>query len=362
MKIKSALLINLVLCTFFSLNSGISYASESEDYYHRYLSNRFFPTELTLRSLGLGGGFVALKDASLGVVGNPATLGGLSSSELSFTYQYETIDGEDPNTGSNAEIDTHRGLILGSFPVTPQLGIGFGLVPSDGDGDGSPDTETLQVPLGIGFQLNEQFSLGYGIGYYDDEYDAPGFSGENEEAFLHRLGFIYSIDPEVNFGLLGTYGHGDANTNTITGMTSDIDLEQWSIRGGLTWQALEKLLFVADFGYESMEGDGVITVPGVPAPVFVGTEEEIDILTITGGIEYYVNPSFQLRTGVGYNHYDYDTNDPALGAILDDNGLFHWAGGLTYAWTDMVDTDLGVQVRFGDEIDFLTGITTNIKF
>lgn len=235
-------------------------------------------------------------------------------------------------------------------------------MPDTADGDGAPDADTIQVPFGIGYQFNDQFSVGYGLGYYDDEFDSAGFDGENEEAFLHRFGLFFTPDPDVDFGLLGTFGHGDSDTSFTTGPSFDGDLEQWGIRGGMNWQFIERAHLVTDLGYQSMDSDGVITVAGVPGAVPVSFMEEVNVLTFTTGVEYYVNEKFQVRTGFGLDYYDYDSSDATLQSALDEETLFNWAGGLSYAWSEAIGTDVGFQVRFSDDVDFLTGITTSVSF
>lgn len=335
-------------------------ANEAEDFFTRHTLARYFQTHVTARSLGLGGSYAALKDGTLGVVGNPAALSSVETHELSFSYQFEQVSGDLPGTFTSVDEDIHRGLILGAMPVMEDWTLGLGVVPSSSELDDTDDreTENLQVPFGIAYQVNDMLSLGYGITYIDDEVDSNLFNAENDSAFLHRLGLLYDASSEVSFGLVGSIGHGDMEGSNVNTAVSNGDLESWGIRAGVAWQVRPEWLLVGDIAYEDMNSDGVTNFLGLAIPF----DEDLEALSIQGGAEYMLSDTIDLRTGVGYTDVEYDSIDLALNALIGGSDWVHWSGGASYMFCANASADAAVQIRFLDEVDVLAGVTVKVTF
>lgn len=336
------------------------FADGAEDFFTRHTLARYFQTPVTARSLGMGGAFAALKDGTLGVVGNPATLSSVQKKEISLTYEYENVSGELPGTFTSVDEDIHRGLILGAMPIMEPFTIGIGFEPSysELDDTNSRETNTFQVPFGIAYKVNDMVSVGYGISYFDDEVESNLFTTESQEAFSHRFGFIYDYSADLSLGFVGSVGHGDVDSNNVNTAVSSGDFSNWGIRGGVAWQAQPQLLVVGDIAYTENDSDGSTNFLGTIIPY----DEGLEVLSVQGGAEYMLNEMFDLRTGVGYTNIDYDTIDPTLSALIDDSDWVHWSGGASYQICDNASADAAVEIRFLDDVDVLAGVTLNINF
>lgn len=342
----------------------VSFASDTEDFFLRQTENRYFPIELPARSVGMGGVFAGIKGDSMSVVGNPAGLGFIDGGLIDLGFQYETLDGFDPQSNSDGDIDLYRGLLLGAYSVTDNVVLGLGFVPSFGEGDDAfnTDTDTITVPVSIAYQFDEYVSIGYGFSYINDDIDSDLLEGEMDPGFMHRLGVLFAANDCTDIGLMGMYGHGDAESRAITGAAFDGDRDMWGIRAGLAWHYTEALLMAIDLGYQANDMDGTTTMTLMPGMPRFGYEEELDILSVNAGVEYDVSEAWVVRTGLGYSHYDFESTDAALAARVSDSDIPHWAGGFSYSFTDALGADAAVQVRFGDEVDFLTGVSLNYSF
>lgn len=336
------------------------FADGAEDFFTRHTLARYFQTQVTARSMGMGGAYAALKDGTLGVVGNPATLSSVVNKEISLTYQFEQVSGDLPGTFTSVDEDIHRGLILGTMPVMDQLTVGLGFEPSFSELDDTNDleTNTFQVPLGIAYQVNDMVSVGYGLTYFDDEVESNLFTTDSQEAFSHRFGFIYDHSSELSFGFVGNVGHGELDSSNVNTAVSSGDFSNWGIRGGVSWLANPQLLVVGDIAYSENDSDGSTNFLGT----FIPFDEGLEVFSVQGGAEYMLNELIDLRTGVGYTTIDYNTIDAAVSALIDDSDWVHWSGGASYEICENASADAAVQIRFLDEVDVLAGVTLNVHF
>ncbi len=339
-------------------------ADDAESYFIRHTVNRYFPVHMTARTMGMGGAFVAIKGDSASILGNPAGLGPLTDSFMTGGLQYGQISGDDLSTLDGVDEDLFGGLFMGAYPITDQFSFGWGFVPTIGEADDSADreTENFYVPLSAAYDVSDVFSVGYGIGYINDDVDADGFNGEMDFALLHRVGVLFAASDVLDLGLMGTFGHGDAESSAVNGASFDGDRESWSIQGGLAWMATSDLLLALDLAYEDMETDGTISNRLIPAFPSVGFEESIESMSVRAGAEYAWNECLKLRGGAGYTDYDYETNDAATAALVDGIDGAHVSSGFGYEWNENIMTDVAGMIRFFDEVDFLVGAQLTYKF
>lgn len=340
------------------------HADDVESYFIRSTANRFFPTYQNTRSMSMGGTFVGIKGDSASVLGNPAGLGFVDGHFWAGGFQFEQISGDDPSTLDGVDQDIYRGLLLGAYSVTEDFTLGLGFVPSFAESDDSADTDsdTFYVPLSAAYKVSPLLAIGYGIGYVNDETDGSGFEAESDFGLLHRLGLMYDVSETVDLGLMGTFGHGDTDSSAVNGTDYDGDLESWSIQGGIAWQATDPLLLALDLGYEEMENDGTLSNSLIPLFPSTSFDESIDVLSVRAGAEYAWNECLDLRGGVGYTDYDYETSDAATAALVDSLDGVHVSGGFGYEWSENWITDVGGMVRFFDEVDFLVGGQVTYNF
>ncbi|MBZ0258140.1 hypothetical protein K8I31_18895 [bacterium] len=339
-------------------------ADDAESYFIRHTVNRYFPIHMTARTMGMGGAFVAVKGDSASILGNPAGLGPLTEKFMTGGFQFGQISGDDLSTLDGVDEDNYTGLLMGAYPITDSFSLGWGFVPTIAESDDSAnrDTENYYVPISLAYQVNDAFSLGYGIGYINDDVSADGYDASMDVAFLHRFGVLFTASDVLDLGLMGTYGHGDADSSAVSGVKFDGDREAWGVQGGLAYMATPDLLLALDLAYEDMDTDGSVSnslIPGFPS---FGFEESIETMAVRAGAEYAWNECLKLRGGAGYTDYDYDTNDAATSALVDGLDGAHVSGGFGYDWNDNVTTDLAGMVRFFDEIDFVVGAQLTYKF
>lgn len=364
MNYTGRIVLSLAIAATAAFNQPTANADDAESYFIRHTVNRYFPIHMTARTMGMGGAFVAIKGDSASILGNPAGLGPLTESFMTGGFQFEQISGDDLSTLSGVDEDNYRGLLMGAYPITDEFSLGWGFVPTFGDADDSAnrETENFYVPISLAYDVSEAFSIGYGIGYINDNVEASGFEGDMDTAFLHRFGVLFAASDALDLGLMGTYGHGDAESSAVSGARFDGDRESWGVQGGLAWMATSELLLALDLAYEDMDTEGSIRNRLIPAFPSIGFEESIEAMSVRAGAEYAWNECLKLRGGAGYTDYDYETNDAATAALVDDLDGGHVSTGFGYEWNENVATDLAAMVRFFDEVDFLVGAQLTYKF
>lgn len=358
--------IHLALCSALMLTGGSlnALANDLESHFIQHTHDRYFPMHMNVRSMGMGGTFVGIRGDSASILGNPAGLGGLEKAFVSGAFQFEQLSGEEISTLAAIDEDIYGGMALGAYPITPELTAGIGFVPRFSDADHSNDLEAdhFYVPVNIAYALTPEFSLGYGIGYVNDDVSTVNHDAQMDDGLLHRFGLMYQLSEQLDLGLMGSFGHGDAESNTVGGADFDGDREAWSVRGGAAWQTTETLLLALDLAYEELESDGTIDNTLIPTFVPLAFEESLDVMSVNLGAEYAFNECTFLRLGTGYTDYDYSTNDTTTASLIGSLDGAHLSGGFGYDWTESITTDVGSMIRFYDEIDFMVGGQLTIAF
>lgn len=339
-------------------------ADSYEDFFMRNMEKRYYPIELPARNIGMGGAYAALKGDLGSVMGNPAGLGWLDGYAISGGYQFDWIRGTDPSSNSKGDESIHRGMILVGASITEQFVIGAGFIPSFGDGDDdfNRETENFIAPFSMAYQFDEYFSIGYGFSYHNDKVESDLMRRGSDPGYLHRFGFLFSLDDCWDLGLVGHYGHGDAKSRVMRVNHFDGDREQWGIRGGSSYTFEERLTVAVDGGYTRADMDGYLLsgwAPGTPRSRY---DEKMDIFDFSAGIEYLWMDDVTVRTGAGVTHYDFKTSDVTLDRLINDSTIPHWAGGFTYRFTEQISADTAVQVRFASDVDLLAGLNLNYNF
>ncbi|MBI1387508.1 MAG: hypothetical protein GC154_03575 [bacterium] len=348
------------LCCVSTARAG----DDVESHYIRNAYNRYFPMESSARSRDMGGVFTALKGDSISVWGNPAGLAAVDRALVSLGYQYELIDGDNLSTGSSADENIYGGLLLGAVPLCNEAVLGVGFVPrfSDWDDVDSREADHYYVPVSLSVKINDQLAVGYGIGYINDKVDGKLYDGSMDDGLLHRFGVMYSATENLDLGLMGTYGHGTSDGDTATGFHTSGDREAWGIHGGAALQLNDQWLWALDLSYENLQTDGSVRFTAIPGSPAMTLDEEIDVISVNTGVEFAYSDQLTLRGGAGYANYDYDTTDAAVSSVVNSLDEFHISGGLSYDWTDNINTQTGIQVRFTDVVDMMAGGEITFKF
>ena len=338
------------------------------------------------RSLGLGGAFVALADDATAAFANPAGLVKLARPEASVEarrWAYSTpfveggrLSGEptgillDDNVGiregrSEQDVDA---LSFASFVYPGERwsvaiyrhqqidfrsrlesqGI-FGEQAREPFNPRHVDFRTVTrdtietTGLSFGFELNDQWSVGVGVAYFDVELSTTS------EFFLPSIPISPFIYGEIPF---------DAD-HLVLRMDVRADSTDWGFIGGVLWQPTEDLGFGAFYreGPETVVAVEVrsgAAIPGLPpdTPLFEGVVSPMTFPDVYG-----LGASYRLLEGALTLSFEWDrvtyssvlegfVRDLSSGGALDDADELHF--GMEYVW---LATKPVIAVRAGTWLD-----------
>lgn len=150
------------------------------DHDHQFSQQRYFDLPQNAESFGMAGTTVTTLSDSSSVLGNPAGLGFMKDADVSATYAYNQLTGNDLNTYQDIEQTGHSGhAVTAALPIGPTLdgtphgNIGFGWSGYRGDANDAADTDTdgYRLHLSYGNDISSNLSLGYGVSYLHDNWE-----------------------------------------------------------------------------------------------------------------------------------------------------------------------------------------------
>lgn len=242
----------------------------------------------TVRSAGMGGGYVAVE----GVTSmNPAALA-RAGRNVSVSYSMYSHD-----TGPDAQ----RGRVDGTLPV-PGIGGAARLmvdhVASDGDAPtrivgGAPmEYDSTTLGLQYGRDLHDRLAVGFGAYPYEKanvDLATPGgeMSGEGmSQVGSIQLGALGRLHKMVNVGLQYIHIIDEMKVSIPGGPRMEDDFEIDYVAAGLAITPFDGTLIVADYWYGDVDGEAA---PGV------AFDADIDRWNI--GIEQRVLAPIDVRVG-----------------------------------------------------------------
>lgn len=282
-------------------------------------TNGLFPAGNGIIAHGMGGAGLANAGEAMSMVDNPGLIprsgnmmgfnGHFYFPKLSANITGQYVDSDIDNTITPQAAITHT--------INQQFSWGIALTLLGGAGSDYPATlvgEQAGVVAGgiilspsIGYNINENSTMGISLQYAYEEVDTDGFTGGfgdnrgSATGYGYKLGYVYDLSDRTS--LAATYqskidvdeihkhcsGSGVYTLYKSTGGDCSLDLPE-IISIGAKYQAHPKAKLVADIQYINWEGVGIIK------DIFGWENRWVYKL----GGEYILNKEIALR--VGYNH------------------------------------------------------------
>lgn len=349
--------------------------SQNNDFYalyNRYLSHH---TVLTPRSAAMGGAYSALRGGSMGLLGNPASIG-LTDERFAmirgdFTEVSSDISLVDPGLGNRMSSNANADMwdVGGGFKMPFEWG-GVGLTydyrSSDWDTGVYPasigrlaqtgDMERHSVGVTGAYKFNDQIAVGYRYTYIDLQdttnlnmigpgpFTSLAIVDEDFSGHKNQVGVQYLASDLLAFGLDGSYGFGDLDSNMSGGGDSD----SYSVRAGTSFSFNKDipLLLALDVNYESRDNK------------YSGSKIDDDLWGIHLGAEYEVYKNLYLRAGYQYEDFKYEE---AFASIKETPNISSWSLGLGYVY-DKLSIDYGFMYSDTGDGDMMHVIGLGFNF
>lgn len=346
---------------------------DEEEFLIQHSEMKYFRFPAGARVVGMGGAFTAIGGDPSSVYGNPAGLGTINQLHLRFNYVFDEISGHLPTgqpsppnrPGIEEDIHGPSALLAVPNPWCPMggtFGLGFNNYWYDVDGPGDTDGHGQTYMAAYGLPLSEQFFVGYGFGFYQQEQDRETnvlfnqIGGSDEgRLYSHRLGLLFRPINPVLVGTVLTYGYGDSERSLHDGGPGfDADHQYYNIRVGASWQMLEKTLLASDMEYSHTVIDSYRYIPNA-----VNLGEEGDAFGLHLGVEQGVTDWLCLRAGYRYHIDEYDFNGaPDMNDRISYNA-FSAGAGLDFDWLNL---DYALEYRNIGDGDWSNVLSTGFKF
>jgi hypothetical protein len=353
------------------------------DFYYQQNQQRFVAAPQDARMFGMAGSSILTTANAVSLVNNPAGLGRMKDGDLSASYGYNKISGNEYPRGNSVEDQQNIGQVYGATPLGPRrndlpeygnLGLGwFGRNGEWGDDPAQTDADTYQVSGGYGWAIGEKAAMGYSLTYQDDSLKTPGHSYDSAALFRHNLGIQWEESNDLRFGGAMTFGHGKHNLNhdRLVDLREGQTVDQFSY--GLGFGAEYDLndattvASVIDYTYYQNNGDN----SPLANDVVYGGDSTANVMNLRFGIENRPADWAALRLGWRYAanfawNYDRADLDPVLSGSAKYNA-FTGGVGVKYDLPEgnfitAIKLDYGVEYRLVGQNDWQHVVTLSTPF
>ena len=360
------ILLTLVLVGM-AFNAVSAFAGDSEVYFIQHSHRRYFDMPLDARGVGLAGSNVPVSTGASSVWGNPAGLGWLDKYELSLSYRFDELSGDDfpmrpPVPVSIKDDNLHTEMLQLGVPLSGGewgvLGIGASHYHATIDDSVDTDNDGYTLHLSYGRQLNEFWSVGYALGYHQDHEDDIYAHSDTQDGLSNRLGLQYKPIEPVTLGLSGFYAFADPETDIRTLGDNDSDSDSWGLNLGMSYRVLQWLMLYSSVDYTEYDLRGDIETVMIDEDV----DEGGDTLGARLGMESRITDWLSLRLGYRYQRSDYDFEN-IMAKHLSENFDFHSiSSGFGLALGEQIKMDYGFEYRFIAEGDMTQAVTLKYEF
>lgn len=358
--------------------ANTSQADEVTDLYFQQVIERYFEYPQNARTFGMAGSsWITARDSS-SVYGNPAGLGWMSDGEFSGTYGYNTISGEEFPTGQDVSQEGGMGSALLAMPLGPTTNglpyygnIGLGWNYSEAtwlDDTFDTETERQQVSLAYAIPVSDSVSLGYSLGWTEDDFQANRiFNYPMHAGFRHTLGALYKQSEELLIGSTLTIGHGEHRALYGPGIVDESDNLQVSFGIGAEYlmNSATAIAFTADYTNLDSNGELVSSIQ----PNIVGGDENGNLFNIRLGVEHDFNERLTGRAGYRYAGLaSYKYNRVELNPLNGSAYYNAWSLGLGTSfpvsshYVKQILLDYGVEYRAVGNDDWQHLVTISVPF
>ncbi len=354
-----------------------AFADGRRDLYFQQATERYFNLPQGARTAGMGGSSVVTSSDSTSVVGNPAGLGFLKGAEVSASYGYDTLSGNEHPTYGEVEQKTNSGMVLGTFPISPvqddlpangNVGLGWSGYSGEVEDDSfGVENDGYRVHGAYAIALSDSTTLGYGLTYFNDELKGDLFDNSMTSGFRHTLGVQNKISDSVTFGASTFVGHGDRDVEIYSlGTTENSDMMEVGVDIGVAYK-LAKTLIAASVDYQHYDSEGGYR--SGPDEVVYGGDEQGNAFAIRLGVEQELADWLKGRLGYRYQgNADYDYSRTELSDLNGSAKYNAWSAGLGVAipvngqYIKAVNLDYGVDYRAVGHDDWSHYVTASVPF
>jgi hypothetical protein len=317
---KAALLVSL--CVAMSTQDGHA-DDKQRDFYFQEQQQRFVNQPFDARMLGMSGSTNLTTANALATVQNPGGLGLMRYGDLSASYSFNEISGQEYPSGANAKDKQNIGQVYGATPINPTAdglpdGGNFGMGWWGRSGDwtydrDNTDSGTYQVSGAYGKAISDYASLGYGLTYQNDSLDSDIHDYDSGETFLHTVGVQTRSTNDLIWGATISIGHGQHDLDHKGHFADDQTVKQmqYGIATGFEYRMDRTAVALgADYTFYSNNGDDapLANDPGYP----FGGDSMGRVMNIRVGLEQYLDDWIAIRGGYRYASnfkWDYDRSD-----------------------------------------------------
>lgn len=369
----------LLLCLLAaSIGTKNARAENVSDLYFQEVIERYFEYPQNARTFGMAGSSVVTSTDSSAVVGNPAGLGMMQDGEISATYGYNRISGDEFPTGVGVEQRSSAGSGMFAVPVGPNVndlprygnfGAAWTYNTSKWDDDSfGTEAERTQVVAAYAYPLSRTLSLGYSLGWTDDRFQSNAiFDYPMGNGFRHTVGALWKADRDLTVGATLVAGHGTHHALFGPGIKGDSRTLEFGADLGVSYQLSTPWTLALQAGYRHLGTDGDV-VASIPANV-VGGDENGNIFDAHAGVEYAVDNTWKLRGGyrfAGLSRYNYNRVE-----LNDLNGSAYYSAftagaGYVYPlnspYVRSLNLDYGVEYRLVGDNDWQHVVTLSVPF
>ncbi len=309
-----------VLAAGLAMSFAVSaYADGAQDVAYQINQRRFFDLPTSARVGAMAGSSSVTDVSSYSILGNPAGLGWMKDAEVSGSWTWNELSGDDLIDYSKVDGSINDGYVLGAFPIVPykdalpeygNIGMGWSGYKGDADGLLDTDMDAWRLHLAYAKALDAAWSVGAGLMYQNSKqkYTMPLLDLDNSTLWKEKmndgiradLGAQYKLSDRTMFGLRTFYGWGKQKiTNELL---QDFDfapesnrIRSWNMEGGVSQVVLTNTVLTGSVdytGYWQKEGDLDANAWGFR----VGVEQPvIEWLKLRAGYRYMSNTGYEYR-------------------------------------------------------------------
>jgi len=336
-------------------------ADDAKDYFIQSAQRRHFDLPQDARAVGMGGSSVPTTADVSSLLGNPAGLGWLEKYELSLSYRYDGLSGDEyPPPATSIDDALHTEILQLAIPLCEGelgvLGLGGTLYQSDIDDAVDTDKDGFTLHLAYAKSLCDTWSLGYALSYYNDEEDSNFADYEMDFGLSNRLGVQFRPSECVLLGLDGFYAFGDTDSDVFG--NQDGDRDSWGLNLGVSYQILERTLLAASVDYTDYDVDGHIRNAAVG--INQNVDEDGRGWGTHLGAEQGLTDWLALRGGYRYKDNDYDFR--AMKPLSGSANYHALSTGAGFKIGENMGIDYGFEYRFVGDGDLTQTVTAKYKF
>ena len=355
--------------------TGSVWADGRRDYYTQQGQARYLNFPQEARAFGMAGSSVVTSTDSASVVGNPAGIGLNRGGDISVTYGHNDVSGNQHPGYERSDFSDNSGMALMDLPLGPasdglpfygNFGLGWSGYTGDSQDTIDSDTRGYRLSAVYAKALTDTLSVGYGLGYFNDDLESDLAQYDTSTGFRHTFGVVNQLG-NLRIGGDFFFGFSRYNLTTADGLVdNNSDAREIGFDLGASYQ-LGATLLALSVDYQNYDTSG--ETEDLDPAIVSGGDEEGDYFGVRVGIEHKFCDYFSGRLGYRYsgNHnYEFDRAD--LGPLSGSAKYNAWTAGAGFIlpvngeFVKSVKLDYGVEYRHVGYEDWQHVVTLSMPF